>query len=140
MTILSKGKGSFAAESPLSGVSDYCHRKNSIGNTIVHRFRHAKEREGERIRRGKWREIQNEKEREREEKDGGTYELSRERMVGNDGKKNKKKVKREREKKETESPRGGRGDWHSRLVKLRWLRMESAGYPTGGQGVDARGG
>lgn len=23
------------------------------------------------------------------------------------------------------SPRGGRGDWHSRLVKLRWPRMEN---------------
>lgn len=28
-------------------------------------------------------------------------------------------------KKKKISPRGGRGDWHSRLVKLRWPRMEN---------------
>lgn len=41
---------------------------------------------------------------------------------------------------ERESPRGGRGDWHSRLVKLRWSRMESAGFPTNEAGArrDAR--
>lgn len=43
----------------------------------------------------------------------------------------KRWMKKKKEKK-MESPRGGRGDWHSRLVKLWWLRMESAGYLTGG--------
>lgn len=38
---------------------------------------------------------------------------------------------KKKEEKRIESPRGGRGDWHSRLVKLWWSRMESAGYLTG---------
>lgn len=48
MTIPSKGKGSSysVGESTLSSVSDYCHWKNSTGNTIVRCFRHAKERDG----------------------------------------------------------------------------------------------
>lgn len=45
---------------------------------------------------------------------------------GHGGKRRKKKGKK------IESPRGGRGDWHSRLVKLWWSRMESARYLTGG--------
>lgn len=36
----------------------------------------------------------------------------------------KERERKEREKKKI-SPRGGRGDWHSRLVKLRWPRMEN---------------
>lgn len=60
------------------------------------------------------------KERERERRNGkkeGRMNEWRERTT-----------QREREKergKKKISPRGGRGDWHSRLVKLRWPRMEN---------------
>lgn len=62
-------------EASLSSVSDYCHWKNSTGNTIVRCFRHAEEREGEGDRREK---IQRGKQRarkrdgEKEERDGST--------------------------------------------------------------------
>lgn len=65
---------------------------------------------------------------------GRKYELSRWRASGREGGGHggKRRGKKKREKKRIESPRGGRGDWHSRLVKLWWSRMESAGYLTGG--------
>lgn len=40
-----------------------------------------------------------------------------------------KRVDRKRKKKI--SPGGGRGDWHSRLVKLRWPRMENEVFGRG---------
>lgn len=62
------------------------------------------------------RERERERERRNEKKEGRMNEW-RERTT-----------QREREKergKKKISPRGGRGDWHSRLVKLRWPRMEN---------------
>lgn len=63
-------------EASLSSVSDYCHWKNSTGNTIVRCFRHAEEREGGRaIGERRYKEENNEREgetREKEERDGST--------------------------------------------------------------------
>lgn len=43
---------------------------------------------------------------------------------GEKGRHREREREKERGKKKI-SPRGGRGDWHSRLVKLRWSRMEN---------------
>lgn len=69
-----------------------------------------KDREtGERMKRTRERsEVTEKRERERE-----VPRVRRDRW--NETKNEKKKI----------SPRGGRGDWHSRLVKLRWPRMEN---------------
>jgi len=113
-------------------MNDYCHRENSSGNTIVRRFCHTKERE--RTRREKVRNRENrisgrerKQEKERERKGMGV-------RIESEGSVRKEWTRWETTtKKKMESPRGRRGDWHSRLVKLRWSRMESAGYRADGQ-------
>lgn len=89
-------------EASLSSVSDYCHWKNSTGNTIVRCFRHAEEREGEGDRREK---VQRGKQRARKRDEMGRKRKGMEVRIesvgsvrtgegGHGGKRRKKRKKR----------------------------------------------
>lgn len=77
--------------------------------------------------------------------EGGRVERGRESDVTKkkrdgrtNGEKERHKERGRNERKKKISPRGGRGDWHSRLVKLRWPRMENEVFEHAWKG-DGRG-